>query len=123
MTYTASFAHNGTLTDFNGAGLGSASGTLTQFDGAVVEAGPSAFAASPAINVDCEETATNVFKCGIVIAGSTFPFEIGGGLTQTRYAPHTADVTAQAVPEPATSVMALTVGLLGLAYAGRRNRN
>jgi len=117
ITYTASLPHTGTLSDFNGAGLGTAVGTLTQRNSGSVVVGPAALALNAGINVDCQETAPDVYKCGVVLAGLLFPIDVGDPAV-TRYAPHTIDLTA--VPEPATSVMGLTAGLLGLAYARRK---
>lgn len=106
VSYTASIAHNGSLTDFNGAGLGTVTATS-----------PALNLMNVGINVDCEETAPATYKCGVVIAGPTFPIP---GPSGTLYVPHTIDLTATAVPEPALGVMGLTVGLAGFAYAGRR---
>ncbi len=119
VTYTASFAHNGSLTDFNGAGIGTAVGNYQLF-GPTILTVPVPLNLAPAIDVDCEETAVSVYKCGVIIAGLTFPIDISN--TETRYVPHTIDLTAT-VPEPGASVMGLTVGLLGLAYARRKALN
>lgn len=118
VNYQASFAHNGSLTDFNGAGIGTAVGDFQLF-GPMILTLPVPLNLAPAIDVDCEETAASVYKCGVIIAGLTFPIDISN--TETRYVPHTIDLTA--VPEPGASVMGLTVGLLGLAYARRKALN
>jgi hypothetical protein len=55
-------------------------------------------------------------KCGLVLAPLTFGVPVGG--IGTRYVGHTVNLTA--VPEPAISVMGLTAGLMGLAYARRK---
>jgi hypothetical protein len=71
---------------------------------------------SVAITLDCQEIATGVLKCGMVVSGLTFNVDVNGA---ARYIDHTLDFTA--VPEPTAPVMALTVALAGLAY-GRRER-
>lgn len=104
VSYTGTMVHNGTLSDFNGAtsafdfGLGTATATSPALN--LVD--------SVAINVDCQETAPGVFKCGVIIAGPTFPIP---GPSGTLFVPHTIDLTATAVPEPSLGVMGLTVAL------------
>lgn len=105
----------GTPTDFTAAGIAGVTATLSQTPG-----GNSAFAASPAVNLDCEETAPSTLKCGLVVSGFNFTVAIGSPAV-TRYVPHTVDLTA--VPEPDLSVMALTAGFVGLAYARRKSTN
>jgi len=105
----------GTPDDFTASGLASVSATLTQTPG-----GASVFGASPGVNLDCEETAPGTLKCGLVVSGFNFTVDIGSPAL-TRHVPHTIDLTA--VPEPHLPVMALTAGLVGLAYARRKGMN
>jgi hypothetical protein len=105
----------GTPSDFTATGSASVSATLDQTPG-----GSSAYAASPAINLDCEETAPSTLTCGLVVSGFNFTVAIGGPPV-TRHVPHTVDLTS--VPEPDLSVMALSASLVGLAYARRKSMN
>lgn len=67
--------------------------------------------------LDCEELAGQL-TCGLNLAGLGFPISVEGN---TRYVGHIVDLVA--VPEPQVSVMAITAGLMGLAYARRKVSN
>jgi len=115
LNYVANgLAISGTPTDFTAVGTASVGGTKSETPG-----GSAPYSdASVAVNVDCQETSPGVLKCGVVVAGVTMNLTVGGN---ARFLPHSLDLTS--VPEPGTSVMALTAGLLGLLYVRRNGTN
>jgi hypothetical protein len=112
VSYTAGpVAISGTPDDFTASGNLSASGDYAEDGGS---SSPLNLASVP-WTATCQDDAGQL-KCGIVVLGyPTFPVSYSGS---THYVPHTLNPTA--VPEPQVSVMALTAGLLGLAYGRRK---
>jgi hypothetical protein len=101
----------GTPTAFNSSGTAAVSGSV------VPDVGLSSLIdlSAAAWTISCLDESGQL-KCGLVLASPTFGVAVGG--IGTRYVGHTVNLTA--VPEPAVSVMGITAGLMGLAYARRR---
>lgn len=101
----------GTPTAFNSSGAAAVTGSV------VPDVGLSSLISLPAAawTISCLDESGQL-KCGLVLAPLTFGLPVGG--IGTRYVGHTVNLTA--VPEPAVSVMGLTAGLMGLAYARRK---
>jgi hypothetical protein len=107
-------AYAGTASDFNAGGTAAVTGTVSPNVGASSALN---IPAAPFV-IDCEELAGQL-TCGLVLAGfPIFSVPVDGN---PRYVPHTVNLIA--VPEPQLSVMALTAGLMGLAYGRRKATN
>lgn len=106
-------AYTGTAGDFTATGNAVVSGTVSPTPGS------SSALSIPAApwTLTCLDEAGQL-KCGLSLLGfPTFAVPVDGN---TRYVPHSVNLTA--VPEPGASVTALTVGLVGLAYGRRKAR-
>lgn len=112
LSYVAGpVAFAGTPASFTASGNAAVSGTVSPTPGST---SPLNIASAP-FTLSCLDDAGQL-KCGIVMLGfPTFGVPVDGN---TRWVPHTLNPTA--VPEPQVSVMALTAGLLGLAYGRRK---
>jgi len=113
LSYVAGpVAFSGTADDFIAGGTAAVTGTVSPDAGA----GSAIDLPTAAFSMTCLDESSQL-KCGIVLAGLTFPISVDGS---TRYVPHTLNPTA--VPEPHPMVMALTAGLLALTYGRTRSR-